>query len=108
MRRRCLSRRWLSNGSPWPSCSLWTLRLDEIALPLTCTLLLASYVMPGTWVVVLALMATASCVLAESERRSDNAARKGRYQRLFPPKPTSLEPKEATAARARSLGLFRF
>ena len=84
-------------------CPVWP--FETVVLPLTCTLLLASYVMPGTWVVVLALMATASCVVAESERRSYNAARKGRYQRLFPPKPTSLEPKEATAARARWLGL---
>ena len=45
--------------------AVWALRLDEIALPLTCTLLLASYVMPGTWVVVLALMATASCVVQD-------------------------------------------
>ena len=68
-------------------------------------LLLASWVLPGMWLLVLSLVLWGVCALAERIRLDGNRLRKDAYQRNFPEKADSLQTKDAVAERARGLGL---
>ncbi len=81
------------------------LRFEETALPGLTVLLFGSWVLPGAWVLVLTLFLWAACAVAERIRLDNNRLRKDAYNRNFPEKAASLEPKEVVAKRAEALGL---
>ena len=89
--------------NPWQAAGL--LRFEEMALPALTVLLLASWVLPAAWVVVLTSFLCAGCAMAERVRSDNNRILKDAYNTTFPEKAAALEAKGVVAERARALGL---
>jgi hypothetical protein len=94
-----------ANAVADPQHAISLLRFENIGLPVMGGLLLASWLLPAMWVMVLTLMSAAVCAVAERVRLDDNRERKEAYRRNFPEQAEHLEPKDVVAERARALGL---